>query len=270
MNKKTLKLIGILLLSLAIIGVLTVFEIYTYMFIEYQLSMFYAFIFIMNIPFLMYYLLVFYNKKHLNSSFLATSFKLNKLPKNIALGGILGFIFLSICILILVYIENPKIISEKTSFLSFFYVFVLSVIIGSWEEFYYRGFLNSLFLKYDLKPVTSILLSSIIFSLAHFSAYDFSVTSYFWFFGIFMMGINFSLLYFYSKSIFLSVGMHIIWDFISFGIAGNHNFILFKIVDFHLHSKTLDYIEIIISMVMFICLIFYKKYNKINFLQIMK
>ncbi|WP_369077061.1 CPBP family intramembrane glutamic endopeptidase [Flavobacterium maritimum] len=137
---------------------------------------------------------------------------------------------------------------------------------------YFRGFINTLFINHGISFNLTVVFSSVIFTVAHIMSFNPAETSYFWLLGILFMGILFSILYEKFNSIFVPIGLHIIWDFISFGLVGRNDFKGFFIDNFQIFSKNLDDIETIIIFSLILLLFLRDKYiqNRSNVTKLIK
>lgn len=87
----------------------------------------------------------------------------------------------------------------------------LLILSATGEEIIFRGFLQSLFFKMNLKPLKAIVLVNVLFGVAHFvnvysyGSYDYVILQAF---CAFCIGIFLSFLYFCRKSLVLCVISH--------------------------------------------------------------
>lgn len=260
---KYLKISISILLSLIVIGILAYLEIIVSNLLKEHLTEFSLTILSLHIPILIYYLIKISLEKVFKIKTDSYGFSKKNIIKNLLIGSLIGFSILTISLGILLLSNNITINFSKTTFDSVFLIFVSSVIVGSWEELYFRGFINTLFTNYGISFNLTVIFSSVIFTVAHIISFNPAETSYFWLLGILFMGILFSILYEKFNSIFVPIGLHIIWDFISFGLVGRNDFKGFFIDNFQIFSKKLDDIETIIIF-SFILLLFLREKHKQN------
>lgn len=62
------------------------------------------------------------------------------------------------------------------------------LIVGVWEEFYFRGLVFNTFLKSNFSFHLSAIISSLLFSVIHWSSFDMAETSIFWYLGVVFIG----------------------------------------------------------------------------------
>lgn len=140
-------------------------------------------------------------------------------------GGLLWLIFLSI-IQIIAYVSNPNSIIinfniENVAMMIFLFIIAIPIQI-TFEELFFRGYLNQgLSLKIK-SPIMVILISSLIFSLGHilnggdnviFMIQNVSVT--------FIIGIIFSGFTLVENGIELAIGAHLVNNFFAFIISSS-------------------------------------------------
>lgn len=106
------------------------------------------------------------------------------------------------------YAEQVMIIGNMKTFADYIISLIMIAILPAFfEELLFRGALQNLFINWIKSPVVAILITSIIFSLVHFSYYGFLPRM--------MLGLLLGYLFYYSKNIWLNILMH----FINNGIA---------------------------------------------------
>jgi len=88
-----------------------------------------------------------------------------------------------------------------------FYIAVVSLVAPVWEEFIFRGFLLPSFTRYFRADV-SILLSSLIFALAHFSIERLIPLTF--------LGMLMCVVYLRSKNILAPIILHSLWNAFAF------------------------------------------------------
>jgi uncharacterized protein len=95
-----------------------------------------------------------------------------------------------------------------------FSLIVLALLPALFEETLFRGGFQQLLIRWFKSPMTAIIVTSIIFSAIHLSYYGFLAR--------FALGMVLGLLFYYSKSIWLSVSAH----FLNNGIAVSYMYYL--------------------------------------------
>ena len=192
-------------------------------------------------------------------------FKRDKLAKNITLGLFLGFLQISLYVLVdlgrgvLAYkgmnLENLNLI--------FFLYFIAFFIQSTSEEVLVRGLLTrALFDKYGKK--IAIILPSLFFGLLHLGNEGVTILSTL---NTILVGIFFAKLLFYSDNIMLTSGVHAGWNFsmamiyglnVS-GFSGFDSLLNFKVLNYNLYDKiygpegsiVVTFIEIISILIIF-------------------
>ena len=192
-------------------------------------------------------------------------FKRDKLAKNITLGLFLGFLQISLYVLVdlgrgvLAYkgmnLENLNLI--------FFLYFIAFFIQSTSEEVLVRGLLTrALFDKFGKK--IAIILPSLFFGLLHLGNEGVTILSTL---NTILVGIFFAKLLFYSDNIMLTSGVHAGWNFsmamiyglnVS-GFSGFDSLLNFKVLNYNLYDKiygpegsiVVTFIEIISILIIF-------------------
>ena len=200
-------------------------------------------------------------KKKLNYIF----FKRDKLAKNIALGLFLGFLQISLYVLVdlgrgVLGYDGISLGNLNLIFLGYFVGFFIQ---STSEEFLVRGLLTrALFDKYGKK--IAIILPSIFFGLLHLGNEGVTILSTL---NTMLVGIFFAKLLFYTENIMLTSGVHAGWNFsmamiyglnVS-GFSGFDSLLNFKILSYNLYDKTygpegsivVTFIEIISILIIF-------------------
>jgi len=177
-------------------------------------------------------------------------FNFNHFGKNILLGIVLAvFIVTSFLIIANVFFEIPiEFIRLKDGFAKPLFVLIMSVaIIGIWEEVYFRGLIYNTLLINNFGFHLSAFVSSILFSVIHWSSFDMSETSWLWYIGIVFTGYILAFIYTITKSIWSVASFHFIWNFMARLLDNQENEIgLYEIPNYAEHSKTLDNIMVMI------------------------
>ncbi|MDO5293124.1 MAG: type II CAAX endopeptidase family protein [bacterium] len=93
---------------------------------------------------------------------------------------------------------------------SFILIFVGVLVQSSAEEFVCRGFLYQKGLQYFNKPVIAILTNSLLFAVLHLFNDGVTMLSII---NIFLAGLLFSLIVYYTDSIWCAFGVHTAWNF---------------------------------------------------------
>ena len=86
-------------------------------------------------------------------------------------------------------------------------IFLIAFLPGLFEEFFFRGVLQNLFMRWWKKPALAIIITSILFSLVH--------ASYYLFISRFILGCALGLLFYKSKNIWVNIFAHFINNLIA-------------------------------------------------------
>lgn len=171
-------------------------------------------------------------------------FKREDLAKNIGLGLFLGFLQISIYVLLdmgrgVLGYERINLNNLNLIFLAYFIAFFIQ---STSEEVLVRGILTrALFDKYGRK--VAILFPSIFFGLLHLGNEGVTILSTL---NTILVGLFFAKLLFYSDNIMLTSGVHAGWNFsmamiyglnVS-GFSGFDSLLNFKILNYNLYDKT--------------------------------
>ncbi|MBV7440343.1 CPBP family intramembrane metalloprotease [Weeksellaceae bacterium TAE3-ERU29] len=141
------------------------------------------------------------------------------------------------------------------------------LVVGVWEEFYFRGLIFNTLLKNKFGFHTSALISSLIFSIVHWSSFDMNETSYFWYVGIVFIGYLLVYLYVYTHSIWSVAFFHFMWDILATLINNNENKIgVFEVQNYTKHAITIDNIYVVYLGIILVTILFIsrKKVNNTN------
>ena len=139
------------------------------------------------------------------------------------------------------------------------------LVVGVWEEFYFRGLVFNTLLKNKFGFHTSAIISSILFSMVHWSSFDMNETSYFWYVGIVFIGYLFVYLYVYTRSIWSVVFFHFTWDVLATFMNNSENKIgLFEVENYTKYAITIDNITVIYLGVILAVVLFMSKKKKMN------
>ncbi|MDU5470913.1 MAG: CPBP family intramembrane glutamic endopeptidase [Peptoniphilus harei] len=192
-------------------------------------------------------------------------FKIEGLAKNIGLGLFLGFLQISIYVLLdmgrgALGFQGINLGNLNLIFLAYFIAFFIQ---STSEEVLVRGILTRvLYNKYGRR--LAILLPAIFFGLLHLGNEGVTILSTL---NTILVGIFFAKLLFYSENIMLTSGVHAGWNFsmamiyglnVS-GFSGFDSLLNFKILNYNLYDKTygpegsilVTFIEIISILIIF-------------------
>ncbi|MFA6239042.1 MAG: CPBP family intramembrane glutamic endopeptidase [Bacteriovorax sp.] len=108
----------------------------------------------------------------------------------------------------------------------FFFEFFFNMSVGAFEEIFFRGIILVGLSQY-FKPMASIVLSSLLFSLWHFDV----VSTYVNYIDIFVWSIYASLCFMYGASLLSLILFHYLWDLVFFGFGWDN---YYKIPDYQI------------------------------------
>lgn len=115
------------------------------------------------------------------------------------------------------------------------------IIVGFWEEFYFRGLVFNTLVKNNFGFHSAALISSILFSIIHWSSFDMNETSWLWYIGIVEIAYILVYMYSYTNSIWYVVFFHFLWNAFAQLVDDSQNEIgLIAIKNYTAQSKILD------------------------------
>lgn len=187
----------------------------------------------------------------------------------ILIGFIIGAILVSIKNVVLILnaenVEYIKVTSEDVSiltYLGYYFYFIIGFIFWNSfiEELGTRAYPIHKLKKY-LNPHIIFIIMGLIFTLGHFVLNDFNLG---YLLSLFVASYVYSLLYYYSNSIWLTVGMHSGVNWIGFSFFGTSWKLgaLYNLKIYNVPSWIADYSNVIIQFV-FLLLIVYLNKKKI-------
>lgn len=132
----------------------------------------------------------------------------NRVIKPLLYGLLLGGI--TFAIVLLISVIRHEIISFRPPVFdnTFWGLFLSQIITCSWEELFFRGFLFLSLILQTKKFLLSAFISSILFSLLHYQTYSL-IEQWYIHIGIIATGIVLCYLYLLSKSLWVTIGMHL-------------------------------------------------------------
>ncbi len=139
--------------------------------------------------------------------------------REFVIGLLLGVSAITIVFFTLVLTGNVSVTSWQPRFtnnvLKYLVVFIL---VGVSEELFYRGFIITCLRTYKNRWF-AILFSSLIFSLVHFINNEFNLLA---FLNIMLIGLMFAYAFLETKSLWLPIGYHILWNYFQGNVYGFH------------------------------------------------
>ena len=136
-----------------------------------------------------------------------------KETKNLGIGLIMGIIAITLTFIFILLSKSGSLVNSllAPNFSSELIIYcILFIFVGIAEELVSRGYIIGAMELSGNNKVISILVSAVMFSLFHYGNNGFSFMP---FLNIFLVGILFGIMYVKTKSIWLSTGYHITWNF---------------------------------------------------------
>lgn len=140
--------------------------------------------------------------------------------KNLILGLIMGIIAITLAFILILLSKSGVLVNsllEPRFSLSLVIYLILFIFVGFAEELLSRGYIIGAMEASNNNKWFAIMVSAVIFSLMHYGNNGFSLIP---FLNIFLVGILFGVMYVKTRSIWLSTGFHITWNFFQGCIYG--------------------------------------------------
>jgi len=138
------------------------------------------------------------------------------------------------------------------------------IIVGVWEEFYFRGLVWITLFKNKYGFHAAALISAILFSIIHWSSFDMQTTSWAWYIGIVFLGYLLVYIYTITRSIWTAVSFHFIWNFISLLYDDKENKIgIFTIQEYIQYAKLYDNLTVVVLGIILALVIYYVEKTKL-------
>lgn len=186
-------------------------------------------------------------------------FHLKKIDKSIVIGFGVSILIISAVLLIAHIFFNIQTewIGLKNDFQKpLLLSLIVTFLIAVWEEVFFRGLIYNTLFKNNFGFHQSALISTIIFSLVHWSSFDMQTTSWFWYLGIALIGYILVILYSYTNSIWTAIIFHFSWNFLVDLMVENENEVgIYTVINYEKYSKTIDNIEVFLLGVTLIILL---------------
>ncbi|PIE99590.1 MAG: hypothetical protein CR961_00235 [Polaribacter sp.] len=269
MIKNKLKALGTVLISTIIMIISFISFVIIANYFKQNISKLAGNIIFLVFPIATYFGVKFFNNKVNNLNPENYGFEFKKIIKNSFLGISLAlFTITTAIILINIFLDVEINFSGlKDNFHKPLLSLVLTlIIVGVWEEFYFRGLVFNHLLKNNFNFHSSALISSILFSVVHWSSFDMTETSWLWYIGIVVIGYILVYIYTYTKSIWSVVSFHFLWNFMATLLDDKENKIgLIEIVNYKQNAIMIDNIMVIcLSSILLAILIFNTKKHHSN------
>ena len=160
-------------------------------------------------------------------SFQSLGFGMKNFRREAETGFWLGLVMIATGFLLLVLLHEITWTGINPDSLSIFLSMLLFISVGFTEELFFRGYiLGNLMLS--MNRWVALLLSSVVFSLAHIGNAHFSLLG---FTTIILAGLLLGLPYIFTKSLWLPISLHFSWNFFQgtifgFSVSGNTEYAL--------------------------------------------
>ena len=249
--KTKLKTLGVILLTTLGVGILVLIFTGSGSYAQKRLNEWIGNVIMLLMPISVFFFVLIFNKKYNRLSGNTIGFYPHKLIKNIVLGITLALVILLIAFIVatILFGVQFEFIAIKPDFgKPLLGLIMTNIIIGVWEESYFRGLVLNTLLKNNFGFHISLLISSLLFSILHWGSFNMAETSYFSYIGIVFLGYIFAILYIYFNSIWIVVSFHFFWDVIAQFISDpkDNKIGLIGINDYALNSKNVDNAEVLV------------------------
>lgn len=260
--KTKLKILGVILLTTLGVGILAVIFKGIGSYAQKHLTELAGNAIMLLMPVSIFFYVLIFNKKYNRLSGNSIGFYPHKFIKNIVLGITLAFVILLISFIVssLLFGVQFEFIAIKPGLgKSLLGLIITTIIIGVWEESYFRGLVLNTLLKNNFGLHISLLLSSLLFSILHWGSFNMAETSYYSYIGIVFLGYILAILYIHFKSIWIVVSFHFFWDFIAQFMSDpkDNKIGLMGIKDYALNSKNVDNAEVLVLGAFLVLLLYF-------------
>lgn len=150
------------------------------------------------------------------NSFSSLGLKFAASKKDALLGFLTGIILLLIATLIMVASKNLVWIAVDFNGIELLSGIVLMLLVAFYEELVFRGYILNNLLQ-SLNPQKSLLISALLFALAHFGNPGIGLIG---FLNIFLAGVLLGINYVYTKNLGFAVMLHFSWNFFQGYVLG--------------------------------------------------
>ena len=160
-------------------------------------------------------------------SFVSLGFGMKNFRKEAEAGFWLGLLMIATGFLVLVLLHEINWDGTNPDGINLSLSFILFLLVALTEELFFRGYIqNNLMLS--MNRWVALLVSSVIFSLAHLGNSNITMLS---FISIMMAGVLLGLPFLFTRSLWLPVSLHFSWNFFQgtifgFSVSGNKEYAL--------------------------------------------
>lgn len=189
--------------------------------------------------------------------------------KDILIGILAGFLIMAIAFFILLFLNELQFLAFNFNAKSILFSSLVFIAVSIDEELLFRGYIQRN-LMYSFNDYIALLISAVLFALAHGFNPNFS---YIAFIGIFFAGILLGISYLFTKNLWFPIALHFSWNlfqtYFGFNVSGQefYSIIEFQIAenniinggDFGFEASILSlFLQLILILVIFF---HYKKQN---------
>ena len=202
---------------------------------------------------IIYFLVKWFNKKFNGLSPSDYGFNSKGLLRNFLIG-----ILIAAAILFLIFFATYIISGNRPEFtglndgysLLLIEFIMIHLVVGVWEEMYFRGLVVNTLLKKNVSFTTTAIISSALFSLLHAFSFDLETITPFWAIIIFLLSVVLLYTYILTRSIWAPIGIHFFWDFFITSLEkGENEFGLIHMKTYEQDTMLIDNITAVVAVV---------------------
>lgn len=135
-------------------------------------------------------------------------------------GLALGAISITVIFIVLLFTKNINLInsfSEPNFNLAIFGYLIMFILVGIFEEIFFRGYVIKTMLSRNNKTWVIYVVSALFFSLVHGINPNISALGLF---NIMLVGLLFAYMFLKTKSLYIPIGYHITWNYFQGNVFG--------------------------------------------------
>lgn len=140
--------------------------------------------------------------------------------KDFLTGLILGAVAISLIFFVLLLTDNITLLNDLTAphlSLNLFLFLVLYILVGFFEEMFFRGYVIKTMVEHQNKKWMIYLVSAVVFGAVHFANPNPKILG---FVNIILVGLLFAYMFDVTKSLLLPIGFHITWNYFQGTVFG--------------------------------------------------
>lgn len=196
---------------------------------------------------LVYFGVTWFNRKYNGLQPTGYGFGLAKIGSKLVTGFLLAVVVLA-CILGIGSFLGIELVFTKLlkhAAIPLLSIVASHLLVGAWEEMYFRGLVFVMLRKSGTGFHISALITSLLFSILHWGVYDLSETTAFWLLEVMQLAYILLYLYLVTRSIWAPIAFHATWD-LAWTLADEreNKAGLFHVTNYPSHAVTLDHISI--------------------------